>query len=98
MQLKRYGQPDYSRKLIFYSKEQLFYCYEELRLKTLRKERSNRRLSLLGSIGRIPELFDKKFEQRTVPFSFFYGDGSDRILDDKGVGLPVFKQARVTLS
>ena len=42
MQLKRYGQPDYSRKLIFYSKEQLFYCYEELRLKTLRKERSNR--------------------------------------------------------
>ena len=25
-----------------------------------------KRLSLLGSIGRIPELFDKKFEQKTV--------------------------------
>ena len=37
----------------------------------MRKERSNRRLSLLGSIGRIPELFDKKFEQRTVAFNFF---------------------------
>ena len=45
--------------------------YEELRLKTLRRERSNPRLSLLGSIGRIPELFDKKFEERTVAFTFF---------------------------
>ena len=26
---------------------------------------------LLGSIGRIPELLDKKFEQGTVDFSFF---------------------------
>ena len=47
--------PDYSRKLLFYSKEQLFYCYKEVRSKTLRKEKSNRRLLLLGSIGRIPE-------------------------------------------
>ena len=65
---------------------------------------------LLGSIGRIPELFDKKFEQRTVAFSFFYGAGSDRILgNDKGLVVPVFtnrkikttikaKHARVTLS
>ena len=45
-----------------------------------RKERSNWRLSLLGSIGRIPELFDKKFEQRTIAFSFYYGPEFDRIL------------------
>ena len=45
-----------------------------------RKERSNWRLLLLGSIGRIPELFDKKFEQRTVAFSFYYGLGFYRIL------------------
>ena len=36
-----------------------------------RRERSDWRLSLLGSSGRIPDLFDKKFEQRTVAFSFF---------------------------
>jgi len=48
------------QKAVFYSKEQLFYCYKELPLNTLRKERSNRRLSLLGSIRTIPELFDKK--------------------------------------
>ena len=82
----------------------MFYCYKEPRLKISRKERSNRRLSLLGSIGRIPELFDKKFEPRTVEFSSFYGAGSDRILgNDKGVGVPIFtgqkaKHARVTLS
>ena len=64
----------------------------------------------VGSIGRIPELFDQKFEQRTVAFSFFHGTGSDRILgNDRGVGVPVFtnhrikntkkaKHARVTLS
>ena len=34
-------------------------------------EKKDRRLSLLGSIGGIPELFDKKFEKRTVAFSFF---------------------------
>ena len=70
----------------------MFYCDKEPRLKISRKERSNRRLSLLGSIGiRIPELFDKKFEQRTVEFSSFYGAGKDRILgNDKGVGVPVF--------
>ena len=74
----------------------LFYCYEELQLKTLRKERSNQGLSLLGSIGRIPELFDKKFEQRTVAFSFFYGAGSDRILgNDKRVGVPVFTNRKI---
>ena len=28
------------------------------------------RLSPLGSLRRIPELFDKKFEQRTIEFSF----------------------------
>ena len=71
-------------------------CYKEPRLKISRKERSNRRLSLLGSIGRIPELFDKKFEQRTVEFSSFYGAGSDRILgNDKGVGVPVFTNRKV---
>ena len=92
MQLKRYQGPGSSRKLIFYSKEQLFYCYKELRLKASRKERSNWRLSLLGSIGTIPELFDKKFEQRTVEFSIFNGVGSDQVLrNDKGVGVPVFK-------
>ena len=84
MQLKRYQGPGSFRKLIFYSKE--------LRLKASRKERSNWRLSLLGSIGTIPELFDKKFEQRTVEFSIFNGVESDQILrNDKGVGVPVFK-------
>ena len=57
-------------------------------------------------------MFDKKFEQRTVEFSSFYGTGSDRILgNDKGVGVSVFtnrekknktkqkaKHARVSLS
>ena len=74
----------------------MFYCDKEPRLKISRKERSNRRLSLLGSIGRIPELFDKKFEQRTVEFSSFYGAGSDRILgNDKGVGVPVFTNRKI---
>ena len=51
---------------------------------------------LLGSIGRIPELFDKKFEQRTVEFSFSYGAGSDRILrNDRGVGVPVFTGRKI---
>ena len=53
---------------------------------------------LLTSIGRIPELFDKKFEQRTVAFSFFYGDRSDRILDDKGVGVPVFTNRKIKIT
>ena len=62
----------------------------------MRKERLNRRLSLLGSIGRIPELFHKKFDERTVAFSFFYGAGSDRTLgNDKRVGLPVFKNRKI---
>ena len=53
------------------------------------RERSNWRLSLLRSRGRIPELFDKKFELRTITFSFFYGTGSDRILwNDKGDSVP----------
>ena len=74
----------------------MFYCYKEPRLKIVRRERSNWRLSLLGSIGRIPELFDKKFEQRTVEFSSFYGAGSDRILgNDKGVGVPVFTNRKI---
>ena len=74
----------------------MFYCDKEPRLKISRKERSNRRLSLLGSIGRIPELFDKKFEQRTVEFSSLYGAGSDRILgNDKGVGVPVFTNRKI---
>ena len=61
-----------------------------------RRERSDWRLSLLGSSGRIPDLFDKKFEQRTVAFSFFYGTGSDRILwNDKGVGVPVFTNCKI---
>ena len=51
---------DYSRKLLFYSKEQSLYCYKELWLKTSRKERSNWRLLLPGSTRTIPELFDKK--------------------------------------
>ena len=74
----------------------MFYCYKEPRLKISRKERSNRRLSVLGSIGRIPELFDKKFEQRTVEFSSFYGAGSDRILgNDKGVGVPALTNLKI---
>ena len=72
------------------------YCYKEPRLKILRKERSNRRRSLLGSIGRIPELFNKKFEQRTVEFSSFYGAGKDRILrNDNGVGVPAFTNRKI---
>ena len=71
-------------------------CYKELRLKMSRKEWSNRRLLLLGSPGRIPELFEEKFLQRTVTFSFFYGTGSDRILwNDKGVGVPVFTNRKI---
>ena len=74
----------------------MFYCDKELRLKISRKERSKRRLSLLGSIGRIPELFDRKCEQRTVEHSSFYGAGSDRILgNDKGVGVPVFTDRKI---
>ena len=74
----------------------MFYCYNEPRLKISRKERSNRRLSLLGSIGRIPELFDEKFEQRTVEFSSFYGAGKDRILgNDKGVDVPAFTNRKI---
>ena len=74
----------------------MFYCYNEPRLKISRKERSNRRLSLLGSIGTIPELFDKNFEQTTVEFSCFYGAGSDQILGNyKGVGVPVSTNRKI---
>ena len=73
----------------------MFYCDKEPRLKISRKERSNWRLPLLGSIGKIPELFDKKFEQRTVEFSSFYGAGSDRLGNDKGVGVPVFTNRKI---
>ena len=41
-------------------------------------------------------MFDKKFEQRTVAFSFFYSAGSDRILgNDKRVGVPVFTNRKI---
>ena len=74
----------------------MFYCDKEPRLKISRKERSNRTLSLLGTIGRIPELFNKKFEQRTVEFNSFYGAGSDRMLgNDKGVGVPAFTNRKI---
>ena len=73
----------------------MFYCDKEPRLKISRKERSNWRLPLLGSIGKIPELFDKKFEERTVEFSSFYGTGSDRLGNDKGVGVPVFINRKI---
>ena len=47
-------------------------------------------------LERIPELFDKKYEQRTVAFGFFYGAGSDRILrNDKKVGVSVFTNRRI---
>ena len=82
------------KKVILYSKEQLFYYYKELPLKTLRKERSNWRLSLLGSIGMIPELFDKKNLNKEL--SSFYGAGSDQTLgNDKGVGVPVFTNCKI---
>ena len=58
-----------------------------------------RKLSLgapVGSIGRIPELFDKKLEQRTIAFSIFYGAGSNRILgNDERVGVPVFTNRKM---
>ena len=45
---------------------------------------------------RIPELFDKKFEQRIVELSLFYGAGSNRILgNDKGVSVPVFTNRKL---
>ena len=54
---------------------------------------------LLGSIGRIPELFDKTFEQRTIEFSSFYGAGPVRILgNDKGVGVPVFTNRKIRIT
>ena len=85
------------KKVIFYSKKQLFYYYRELPLKTLRKERSNWRLSLLGSIGMIPELFDKKNLNKEL--SSFYGAGSDRILGNvKGVGAPVFTNRKIKIT
>ena len=41
-------------------------------------------------------MFDKKLEQRTVAFSFFYGAGFDRILgNDKRVGIPVFTNRKI---
>ena len=47
-------------------------------------------------LERIPELFDKKYEQRTVAFSFFYGAGFDRILgNDKRVGVRVFTNHKI---
>jgi len=40
----------------------------------------------------------KKFEQKTVEWSFFYGPGSDRMLgNDKGVGVAVFTNRKVTV-
>ena len=99
MASKQTEEGDYSRKLIFYSMEQLFYCYKELRLKTSRKERSNQRLSLLGSIVRIPELFDKKFEQRTFAFSLAFFTALDLTeywgTNDKGVGVSVFTNCTI---
>ena len=91
MQLKRYYGPDYYfRKLLFYRKEQLFYCYKKLR----EKKDLMGRLSLLGSLRRIAT--DKTFQQRTVELSFFYGVGSDRILgNDKGVGEVVFTKRKI---
>ena len=44
----------------------------------------------------ILELFDEKFEQRSIEFSFFYGAGFDRILgNDKGVGVPDFTNPKI---
>lgn len=98
VQLKWNWGPDYSRKLIFYSKEHLFYCYKELRLKINFKKRK------IWSETSAPSkywndsqiLCDKKLEKRTVEFSFFYGAASSRILgNDKGVGVPFFKNHKI---
>ena len=58
------------------------------------RERSNRRLWLLGSIGTIVELFDQK--NLNAEPSSFYNAGSDQILgNDKGVGVPVFTNRKI---
>ena len=52
------------------------------------------KLSQLGSLERIPDLFDKKFEQRTI--EFFHSAGSDRILgNNTGVGAPVVRYSKI---
>ena len=43
-------------------------------------------------VGRIPELFDKKLDQRTVEFSFFTALD---LRNDKGVGVPVFTNRKI---
>ena len=69
-------------KVIFYSKEQLFYCYNELRLETSRKERSNRRLSLpLELLEGFPYCSTKNLNKKNRRVYLFYGAGSDRILE-----------------
>ena len=86
------------RKLIFYSKEHLFYCYKELRLKINFKKRKiwSETSATRKYCNDSQILLNKKFEQRTVKFSFFYGAGSDRILgNDKGVRVPVFKNHKI---
>ena len=57
-----------------------------------------KRLSLLESIGRIAELFNKKIRAKNRRVRLFYGPGSDRILgNDKGVGVAVFTDRKVTI-
>ena len=48
---------------------------------------------------RIPKLFEKKFEERIIAFSFFYSTESDRILgNDKEVGVSVFTNRKIKTS
>ena len=68
MQLKRYGQPDYSRKLIFYSKEQLFYCYDALRLKKKDQIADFRYLEVLE---RFPNSSRKNLNKEPSHLAFF---------------------------
>ena len=96
MQLKRYKGPDYSRKLIFYSKEQLFYCCKELQLKTSRKKNLIGDFRYVEVLERFPNCSTKNLNEEPSSLAFFYGAGFDRILgNDKGVGVPVFKNRKI---
>ena len=61
--------PVYSRKLIFYSKDQLFHCFKELKLKKLREKKDL--LRYLEVLEGFPNCSTKNLSKESLHMAFF---------------------------
>ena len=90
--------PVYSRKLIFYSKDQLFHCFKELKLKKLREKKD-----LIGDFRYLevlegfPNCLTKNLSEESSRIAFFTALDPTEYwgMIYKGVGVPVFTNRKI---